>query len=150
VQQFLDMKLLQIYSIIFIAFLVAACGAKNENAAPGDSSIASQEQRSSSQSNSGGIRGMFICQNPDKLLGMPPNLEFRSDDFAMAWAAGNTDALFQLQYKREGNFIYFLQPTDLGMSLFLTNIRIVSSSRLEKDATDDDGKPITYVWVKSK
>ena len=86
------------------------------------------------------IRGVFICQNPDKNDFGMENLEFRSDDIVMLLRQEAHPYPMPVNYTREGNFIYLKEP------LFpVSTIKIVSSSRLEEDAPSNP-----YVWVKSQ
>ncbi len=99
------------------------------------------------------IRGLFVCQNPEKYIGLPPNLEFKSADIVMA-SYNDPPVSVPVQYKREGNFIYFIFPGVTNgisvefLTLYLTSVKIVSSSSLEEDNPGEPGNP--YVWLKGQ
>ncbi len=98
--------------------------------------------------NDGGIRGVFICQNPDK-SGLPmSNLEFRSDDIVAFLPLLPDGSTTPMNYKIEGNFIY-LKPipgivTPMVVDL-LTTLKIVSDTSIEEDVQSNP-----YVWVKKQ
>jgi hypothetical protein len=145
------MKLFPAFLIISITLALSSCGAKNDKAVPVDSSISSEQPKNSGQRTSGGIRGLFVCQNPDKEGAHYPNLEFRSDDMAMIVGeqASKDEYRLPLHFTREGNFIYFKDVGDAGFGalfiIFVPSIKIVSPNRLEQDVSSDP-----YVWVKKQ